>query len=188
MKNFIKPFYHFFTHYIPIIPKIIETLYFHLSNLFVNKDIYNKNLKKGKEVLEDILSDTKYYYVLINQGIGDTVMVALYSYIFEKKYKKPIAFVVPKGHIDVLNRFDYVKKTIGLTKEDFNNLVLFISKENKYETKKFCYAFFKMNINKQGIRNWSSTKWTKQLILSKRYKKDVFNIDIDYPMYKVKLE
>lgn len=188
MKNFIKPIYHFWSYYMPIIPKIIETIYFWLSNLFVNQNLYKNNLEKGREILEEILADSKYYYVFINQGIGDTVMVALYSYIFEKKYKKPIAFVVPRGHIDVLKRFDYVKKVSGLTKEEFNNLILYISKQGFYETNKFCYAFFKMNISKSGIRNWSSTKWNKRLILSKRYKENVFNIDLETSMYNVKNE
>lgn len=185
MKNFIKPIYEFMTYYFPIIPKILEELYYFYNNLITSNKVYQKNVSKGKTLLKEIISDDKYYYVLIDKGIGDTVIVALYSYFFEKKYNKKICFVVPKGHLDVMKRFNYVKKTIGLTREELDNIVLYISKINKYETKDYCYAFFKMKISQNSRRNWSSSKWNKKLIMVERYKEFVFGIDKNFKQCKI---
>ncbi len=184
MKSIIKEIYSFLTFYIPIIPSFIENIYYIFNNLKTNNERYSNDLKEGKKILNNIINEN-YYYVLIDKGIGDTVIVASYAYIFEKKYGKKVAFIVPKNHIDVINKFDYIKKSIALSKEQFNKIVLYISSKSEYQNSKYCYAYFKMKISKNGIRNWSSAEWDKKLVLSKRYKKAIFKMDDKQGKYKI---
>lgn len=186
MKNAIKNIYSFLSYYVPFLPKFIEQIYYWINNITTNENQYKYNITQGKKILNNIINDSKYYYVMIDKGIGDTVLVSSYAYVLKKKYKKEIAFIVPKGHIDVVKRFEYVKKIIGLSKNELEKIALYISSSNLYETEFYCYAYFKMKISRNGKRNWSSAEWDKKLFLSDRYKKYVFNVNQELNPYKIK--
>ena len=175
MNNFIKKIYSKITYYFPFCIKPIENMYYLYNNIKTDNTEYIKNVNKGKNLLEKHIKEKDYYYVIIDKGIGDTVIVALNALYLEKKYKKNIAFIVLNSHIDVVKQFKYIKKIIGCTRDELDKIVLYISSIDKYETDNYKYAFFKMKISKNSVRNWSTAIWDKKIILSERYKKFVFD-------------
>lgn len=185
MEDIIKKIYSKFYFYFPFLVKPIEYSYYYINNIFCNKRKYKSEMKEGKGILKKIIEDKSYYYVIIDKGIGDALIVALYAYYLEQKYKKNIAFIVKKGQIDIVNKFDYIKKIIGCSNEELQKIELYITRNNLYETDEYKYCFFEMKISKNGIRNWSSAHWNKKIMLSERYKKYVFNLSKETTSYKV---
>ena len=186
MKSLIKKMYTILTYHCPFIIKIIEYIYYYLNNLIADNGKYIQDINDGEKLLKKYTENDKYYYVLIDKGIGDTVIVASYAYYLKKKYNKDIAFIVLPSHLDVVKQFDYIKKIITCPKIDFDKMIMYVSSSDEYETNTYKYAFFNMKISKNGVRNWSSTNWDKKIILSDRYKKFVFNIPIDTKRYLIK--
>ena len=175
MKNRIKNAYSFCSYHFPLLSRVIESSCLKIDDFTANKKEYNKRVNNGKSIFDKIIKNEKYFYVFIDKGIGDFLMVASLAYIYEKKYNKPIAFVVLKKQQDLTKLFSYIKKTIGLDSNDFQDLLFYFDSRNYYESTKHKYAFFKMPINKNGRRNWSKAHWDKKKFLSKRYKESVFN-------------
>lgn len=184
MKKRIKNIYSFTCYYFPFFSAILENIYFFINNITTSKLKYRNNIEFGKKLLKTLTNDKNYYYVLINQGIGDSVIVASYAYYLEKKYNKKLAFIVPNSHAGVIEKFRYIKRIVPCDKKSLEKIVLYISSTKNYETNKYKYAFFNMKISKNGIRNWSSAYWDKKLLLSDRYKKFVFNQEENYKMKK----
>ena len=179
-------------HKLPWIGKVITVLYnnfiYLLNNITANKKECLKNIEDGKRLLDKYTKDDKYYYVLINAGIGDSVIVASYAYYLKKKYKKDIAFIVLPSHVSIISGYDYIKKIIPCNKEDFDKIFLYIVNEDKYETNTYKYAFFKTKVSKNGVRNWATANTPGDFTLSEKYKKYVFNIDNNTKMYKIKID
>jgi len=188
MKDIIKKVYSKFYFYFPFFVKPIEYSYYYINNIFCDKRKYKDEMKEGKEILEKIIEDKNYYYVIIDKGIGDALIVAQYAHYLEQKYKKNIAFILKKEQIDIVNKFDYIKKIIGCSNEELQKIELYITRNSLYETDEYKYCFFEMKISKNGKRNWSSAHWNKKIMLSERYKKYVFSLSEEATAYKVNEE
>lgn len=192
MKDLLFRYTLIIHHKFPYIGRLITFCYHNLlyiyNNVKTSKTEYSKNLIEGKNLLEKYTKDDKYYYVLINAGIGDSFIVASYAYYLKKKYKKDIAFIVLNSHVQIVSGYDYIKKVIGCSKEEYDKIFLYIANEDKYETSKYKYAFFKMKASKNGIRNWATTKMENNMTLSEKYRKYVFNLDNKAKMYKLKID
>ncbi len=161
-------------YYFPFLAKILGNIYFYVNNLFANKKKYKEKVKIGKDLLSKLISNDKYYYVLIAAGIGDDVLVSSYAYILKEKYNKPISFIVLKGRKDIFKMYDYIEKIIEVSKEDFECIKYYINDSNDYETEKYKYCFFKVKMNMNGFYNWPSAQYNKKLLLSQKYVENVF--------------